>query len=108
MQRTIPEADWKRFRALHKAALERFSQRILSEVERVAADTERSAHERYLDIYKLLQRRDREMAETFDDPRRSMAVIQLMWIKALDLLTPEDLADFSAETREIVEHLSGD
>ena len=32
MQRTISESDWKLFRQLHALALERFCERVLSEV----------------------------------------------------------------------------
>jgi transposase InsO family protein len=37
----------------------------------------RSAHQRYLDIFEIVQQRNREMARMFDDPRRSRALLML-------------------------------
>jgi hypothetical protein len=106
MSRVISEADWRIFRELHSIALERFSQRVLSEVVRLATDTDTSAHERYLAVFNLIQRRDRELADAFNDLRRSTAVQQLACIQSHELLTEEELTRFSPETREVVEFLA--
>jgi hypothetical protein len=58
-QRQISEPDWKRFRHLRELALERFCERVLSEIGQLASEPGPSAHERYLAVYKLLQRRDK-------------------------------------------------
>ena len=39
-------------------------QRVLGEVQRRSAASKKSYHERYLDIYRLLKRRDRELVDT--------------------------------------------
>jgi hypothetical protein len=103
MNRGIPEADWKVFRQLHPLALDRFCQRVLAEVGRLAAETGAGSHQRYLAVFKLLQRRDEELADSFDNPRRSTALIQLARIRAEGLLTDEEFARFSAETRASVQ-----
>jgi hypothetical protein len=102
MTRQIKEADWKVFRELHPIALGRFCEMILSEVGRLAAETGKDAHERYLAVFKLLKRRDKELAEAFDDLRRSSALHQLTVIRSKGLLTEEEFARFSPETRELV------
>lgn len=102
MLRTISEPDWKRFRRLRELALERFYQRVLGEVERVSSDAEKTAHDRYHALFGLLRRRDEELANAFDNPRRSMAFQQLAWIVSLGLLTPEELAELTLETREVL------
>ena len=51
MPREIKESDWKLFKQLHPVALERFSQRILSEIGSINADSAKSFHQRYLDIF---------------------------------------------------------
>jgi hypothetical protein len=99
----ISESDWKRFRHLHPLALERFCGHVLSEVGRLAADTTKSAHERYLAVFKLLREKDKELADTFDDMRRSTAWRQLALIRALGLVTDEEFSQFSAETRDAVQ-----
>src|ERR1039458_9173571 len=59
--RTITEADWKGARHLHPLALERFCDRVLAEIERVTHLSAQSAHQRYLDIFKTMEQRDREI-----------------------------------------------
>jgi hypothetical protein len=105
MSRQIVEEDWKIFRQLHPIAVERFCQRVLSEVDRLASDTEKSAHDRYLAVFALMKQRDRELADAFNDLRRSTALRQLARIQFHDLLTQEELDRFSAETREAVQFL---
>jgi hypothetical protein len=105
VHRQIPEADWKRFRQLQPLALERFCQRVLEEVARLAADASRSSHKRYGEIYGLILERDEELALSFDNPRRSTAMIQLARIRAGGLLTEDEFIQFSPETRAAVEWL---
>jgi hypothetical protein len=87
MPRDIPERDWKQFRKLYDIALQRFCERVLSEVSDIASDEDNSAHDRYLAVYKLVKQRDKELARTFDDPRRSQAMIQLLNMVTLELIT---------------------
>ena len=85
---------------------ERFYDRTLPEIARLAVEASSGSHQRYLEIYALMQRRDRDMARAFDDPRRSRALQQLSAMHALGLLEVEELAAFTDETREAVEFLS--
>ena len=103
MERGIHEPDWKVFRQLQPLALDRFCQRVLAEVARLAADADKSHHERYLAVFKLLQRRDEELADAFNNPRRSTALIQLVRLRAEGLLTDEEFARFSDRTRASVQ-----
>ncbi|MFN3651990.1 MAG: peptide ABC transporter substrate-binding protein [Armatimonadota bacterium] len=105
MFRQIPEADWKVFRRLQPLAMDRFCRRVLEEVEGIAGDAGRSPHQRYLELYRLLQERDKELERGFDTPRRSTALLQLAHIYAAGLLTEEELAQFGDETRGFVECL---
>ena len=74
MLREIKEADWKVLRRLHPVALERFCERVLAEIGSVNNDSARNFHQRYLDIFEIIERRDREMARIFDDLKRSRAL----------------------------------
>ena len=100
------ESDWKVFRELRQAALQRFSQRILEGVDRLRQDESRTYHERYTDIYRWVQDRDEEMARAFNNARRSAMLPQLAAILALGLVEPDELAPFTTVTREAVELLS--
>lgn len=103
MSRDIKESDWKFLRQLHPVALERFAQRVLSEMEGIVADAAKSAHQRYLDIYAVIKRRDREIALIFDDLRRSTALTKIAAIRVRGLITEEEFLRFSQETRNIVD-----
>jgi hypothetical protein len=105
MTQGIAESDWKLFRQLHPVALERFCQQILNEIERVNADDSLSFHQRYLDIYKIIDRRDKELTETFNDLRRSTALMQIVSIYGRGLLTETELSDFSQEVVSVVTSL---
>lgn len=102
MDRGIPESDWKLFRQLQPLALDRFCQNVLAELTRLAANAKKSNHDRYLAVFKLLQRRDEELADAFNDPRRSTALVQLARIQFQKLLMEEEFARFSPETRASV------
>ena len=96
----IQESDWKLFRQLRVIVLERYCERVLGEINGIASDSGKTPHRQYLAIWDLLQRRNREMAHAFDDPRRSVARIQLQFIWSLGLLTGDEVARFSKEIRE--------
>jgi hypothetical protein len=102
----ILEADWKRFRELRAVALDRFCQRTLDELGRLATDTRRTSHERYLAVFSLIHQRDKELADAFNDPRRSTALIQLGRLCSMGLLSDEEFDLFSPETREFLNYVS--
>ena len=105
--RDIKESDWKLLRKVHLEALERFSEQILTEVKRIESDGAKGYHQRYLDLWELLGRRNKEMGEAFDDLRRSRATFRIASIKALGVLTEAEFSRFSQETREEVSLLLG-
>ncbi|MDO8263802.1 MAG: peptide ABC transporter substrate-binding protein [Gallionella sp.] len=102
MPRQIKESDWKLLSKLRTDALERFCQRILSEIENINANHALSAHQRYLEIYQVIHRRDKEVAQIFNDHRRSTAFFELAAIQSHGLLTPEEFQRFSQETRDAI------
>ncbi len=105
MARELKESDWKLFRQLQRLALDRFSQGILDEIAVTSTVDSKSHHQRYLDIFNLIQQRNEEMAEAFDNPRRSTAIIQLASIVSHGWLTEEEFLRFGEETRDAAESL---
>ena len=103
MDRKFPEPDWKVFRDLKHVALNRFCERVLGEIVAIAGNSRKSHHERYLALYKRLHNRDKELANAFDGMARSRAFDQLVLIRHQKLLTDDEFARFSAETRERVD-----
>jgi hypothetical protein len=104
--REIREPDWKVLRRVHPLALERFCERVLAEIDRVSRDAT-SHHARYLQIFSILQQRDREMARLFDNPRRSHALTMLAQIRSQGLLTEDEFSNLSPETRGAIQMLLG-
>ena len=107
MPRTIAEADWKVLRRVHPLALERYCERVLAEIERVMHESVQSTHQRYLDIFNIVEERDREIARIFNDPRRSHALTMLARIHSEGLLTADEFSSLSPETRSAIELLLG-
>lgn len=99
----MKESDCKILRRLHGIALERFCRRVLEEINDVTSGRAGDYHARYLKVFALIKRRDREMARTFDDPRRSTAIALLTNLAEADLLTEEEFSQFSPQTRDTVE-----
>jgi hypothetical protein len=90
------ESDWSFPRAAADA-LERFCKRTLEDVQRILKDASRTHHERYLDVFRLLQERDGELAHAFNDPRRSSMIGQLTAMCACGLLAFRSLCAASSQ-----------
>ena len=99
----ISPADWKTFKPLREAALERFCKRVLDEVARISSDQTKSQHKRYIAIYRLTRERDKKIDMIFDTLRRSTAVRQICRFRSHDLLTADELQQFSPELVRSVE-----
>lgn len=99
----IPEPDWKTFKAVRAVALERFAQRILDEYQELCCNETVTAHQRYGELYSVIGKRNSEMAQIFDDYRRSTALISLRLMWQHGLLKSEEISQFSHETQSIVE-----
>jgi len=106
MEHEFPESDWKTFRELRQVALERFCERVLDQVPRYPPDSERTYHERYLELFRWLGERNDELAQAFNDPRRSQMIWQLAAIYAYGLLEPDEFTRFTPRTRERIQLLA--
>ena len=102
MSRTIPESDWRVFREVRAAALERFCARILAEATTEIARPGKSSHEKYLTLYKLMERRDHDLARAFNDLRRSTACMQMGVMHSMGLFTTAEVQRFSPAVQEIL------
>ena len=98
MQDGMNESDWKVFRKLREVALDRFCERVLGKLQRVASDRSQTNHARYLAIWELMREEDKDLQMAFDASRRSVALMQLAFIQRHVLLTDEELGQFSPGT----------
>lgn len=93
----ITESDWKKFRKIREVALERFCQKSLADVQATLDQTGSTYHEKYLQLFTLIKKTDKNLAQLFDDSSRSQALLHLMLIRNENLLSDEELAVLSPE-----------
>lgn len=106
MSEHIPEKDWKRLRDLKVVALDRLCASILSECAQLTTTAGQTNHERFLALYRHIHERNEDIAQAFDDLRRSTAIPRLAAMYALGLLTSDELGQFTEETQESVRGLA--
>lgn len=100
----LPEPDWKQLTRLKSLALERLCRRILKETQAlIAAAREGDSHRAYLALFNHIQERDRLISNGFDGWSRSSAIEHLVVWRGHFLITDEEFAAFSPETRAAVE-----
>ncbi len=100
MNTQIIESDWKIFKKLKPLALQRYCERLMGSVDRVINDDQRDAHERYLEMYKIVRAGDKKLALMFNGFSRTLAFEQLMMYYGNGLLTDDEIAPLSDENRE--------
>lgn len=106
MNGRVLQSDWKLFRDLRDLALERFSERVLTAVVGAAGNEGSTAHERYLEVYRIVRERDRELEAIFDGLRRSRMLEQLVAMRAHGLVSGRELERFSGEVRDYLDRIA--
>jgi hypothetical protein len=108
MPGSIAEKDWRIFRDLHPIWLDRFCESVNHELVAMLSDKNQSPHDRYIAVYKLIHKRDKELGTAFDDFRRSTALFQIAIIRKLGVITDEELGRFSAEVQSSLAYFRGE
>ncbi len=101
----IPEEDWEKIRAIKDKKLDAICADILDEINREIKNKEDDNHKAYLKVWDIVNRRDMDIAEMFNDLKRSNAVFKLsLWYKN-GYLTEQELNKFTRETQSTVNAL---
>jgi hypothetical protein len=98
----IVESDWRIFRELLPIWLDRYCAKVNQQLIKKLTDPKRTQHERYVDAYKFIHRKDADLGNGFSDIRRSTATMRLHFIHNLGVMTEEELSRFSESTRRSV------
>lgn len=99
----IAEKDWKHFKKLHELAVNRFSKETLSKISQIIASKEtETKHEKYLEIYQYIKKRDKLLGDCFNEYRRSTAKLSILQIYNLGFFTPEEFNQFSDDVKDFV------
>ncbi len=99
MSEGFPESDWRVFRELCPVWLERYCATLNQQVIQKLSDSRRSEHERYIGVYRFIQKKDRDLGDAFNDFRRSTATRQISIIRTLGVVTEQEVARFSEQTQ---------
>jgi bisphosphoglycerate-independent phosphoglycerate mutase (AlkP superfamily) len=99
----MKESDWKIFKKIKEHALEKFCADFLADVSEIVGRNNQSAHERYLDLYEAVSKKDKELGRIFDWHSRSKATMQLLIIRKHGLAEERLLKELSDEFFEITD-----
>lgn len=72
----------------------------MGDVDKSIHEKQGDAHERYIEMYKIVRDGDKKLAHMFDGFSRSRALDQLVMYYGNDLLSEEEISQLSDETRE--------
>lgn len=98
----IPEKDWKRIRAIKDIKLNAICADILDEINQEIKNKDDENHKAYLKVWDIVNTRDIDIADMFNDFRRSNAVFKLaLWYKN-GYLTDKELNEFTQETQSTI------
>ena len=93
----MKKSDWKQFTEVKQNALDRFCKLTLDGSQNIINDESKTAHERYLQLFKYMDEQDETLARTFNGHSRNNAWLQLLSMRSLNLVKEEELAEFSEE-----------
>lgn len=96
---TILESGWNKIRNLKDIAISRACDSIFEKVEKVASSRRGQEHKAKLDLFELIKKEDRKIAEMFDGLRRSSAIFQLSAWRFNKVITDDEFATFSDESQ---------
>ncbi|MFZ1711154.1 MAG: hypothetical protein WAW20_21415, partial [Anaerolineae bacterium] len=100
----FPEGDWRHLSRLKASALQRLCRVILDEAQGlIAAAEDGGCHSAYLALYRHIQERDQLVADSVNRWSRSHALSHLVLWRQHNLITDEEFAAFSPETRAAVD-----
>ena len=94
-------------KSMKDTKLSQVCEKILGAVGSVINNKGNENHKAYLDVWEIVQAGDSDIAEMFNDLRRSNAVLKLAAWNRYGLLTESELSSFSEETRSTIDAISG-
>lgn len=103
--RPIKESDWKYLRSIKDLILNRHCEGILKVIDLILQNRKGEEHKSYIQIYSLAKRKDKEIATTYNDLKRSNALEKICHMRRHFAMTDEEFSKFSDETKDIVNHI---
>ena len=101
----IKESDWKYLRKIKDAILNRHCNAILEVIGLINENRKGEEHKSYIQIYRLLEDKDKEIATTYNDIKRSNAIEKIYLMRRHLAMTDTEFSKFSEETQDRVNHI---
>lgn len=101
----IDESDWKFLKKEKDSILNEYCGRILQQAESIIHGENTSKYQSYMELYRFLHEKDKELAAMFDDLRRSNALIKICHMFRYEALSLSALDRFSHKTKERIHNL---
>jgi len=90
----FPEEDWKILKKLKVQLLQDFCDNILDQLEPIIKNRKNGSHRAYLDLWKILNKKNNELANMFDDLKRSTAFFKLAAWRDIGFLSEDNFNKF--------------
>lgn len=103
--RHIKESDWKYLRKIKDEILNRHCDAILEAVDLIIQNRKGAEHKSYIQIYSLINKKDDEIAITYNDLKRSNAIEKICNMRRHLAMTDDEFSKFSEETQNIVNRI---
>jgi len=101
----IKESDWKYLRTIKDTILNRHCDAILEVIDLILQNRKGEEHKSYIQIYRLINDKDKEIAVTYNDLKRSSAIDKICHMRKNLAMTDEEFSKFSEETQNIVNRI---
>ena len=102
MNDNVTQSDWKKFKVVRERALERLCERALDDLAKIAADASATYHDRYLQVFEMINDYDKQIADGFNYLSRSRMLQQIAYSRSLNLITDDEMAEFTQQTQDDV------
>ena len=96
----IKESDWKYLRSIFDEMLQELCSRINNQAAEIALAEDGSPHEQYRKLYRHIKDSDKNIADCFNDWRRSNIKMKILSLRKHGLLLDEHVRSLSNETQE--------
>lgn len=101
------ESDWKHFKALNEVVLQRLAQQALDSIQSIATSEDRSPYDRYQAMVAETKDWDEKFRIGFGQFSRSRMLMQIGYLRSLQLVHDDELAGFSSDVQTWVANLVG-
>ncbi|SMF09137.1 hypothetical protein SAMN02745866_00677 [Alteromonadaceae bacterium Bs31] len=93
----LKESDWKCFCAIKDSAIKKYGERCLEEYREILNDESKDAIARHVLLHRVSDNLNRQFNLFFEGHSRSKVALQLLAIRAENLVEEESLRELSEE-----------